>query len=62
MVNFHESNELYTFTPSSLDLITIIPSELPGEHTAWLCLLADRPDQSTVPLLPLLVPLFTSLV
>ena len=60
--NFHKFNRLYTFTPRSVGLCTLIPSQLPRQHTAWLCLLVHRTDQFTVPSLPSLGPLFTSLV
>ena len=57
--NFHE---LYTFPRRSLGLAHLHPLKHPLEHTAWLFLLAHRTDQSTVPSLPSLVPLFISLV
>ena len=50
------------FYPWSLGLCTLIQSQLPGEHTAWLCLLVHRTDQSTMPSLHSPVPLLTSLV
>ena len=58
--NVYSQNIYQTFIGHFIFIL--FSSQLPGEHTARLCLLAHRTEQSTVPSLPSPVPLFTSLV